>query len=162
MSKIINNTTNADILIIDTGVLVPALGSYTIDAPTYLLWAESTDIVALITSGDITVSDGVSALSAADGLRFLQYADRPTIKENGVIKTRVVTEFDFTGSVNITDNGAGKATIQVSNTAATTPCLREVTLQLLGGTILVNTESNLLFEADPRNDTIKFFREETL
>jgi hypothetical protein len=162
MQKIIRNTTSSGIFIDDTGVYIDSGKSYVIDTHTYLLWANSLDIIGYVNSGDLVINDGFSDLSPSAGLRYLQYPDRLNVKLNSTTSIPVVTSLNFSGSVSVTDNGDGAATVNVNTVAETAPSLREVTLVLLGGTIPINTESNLLFEPDPVNSAIKFYREETL
>jgi hypothetical protein len=162
MNKILKNTTISTIFVLDTGVSIPGGFSYEIPQMDYLLWASSTEVVPLITSGDLIVNNGSVDLSASDGVRYLQYPERITIKDNGSNTSFVTSELDFTGSVSVTNSGNGKATIQVNGSSSSVPCLREVQFVLLGGSIPVNTESNLLFEPDPTNSVIKFMREEVI
>lgn len=162
MQKIVRNITASGILVQDTGVHIDSGENYIIDSQTYLLWTNSLDVIPLITSGDLVINNGTYDLSPADGIRFLQYPDRLLIKQNGTSITDVATELNFVGSVSVTDNANGRATVSISSTAVVEPCLREVTLVMLGGTIPMNVESNLLFEPDPVNNTIKFYKEETL
>jgi hypothetical protein len=159
--KIIRNTTLSSILVQDTGVYINAGESYTIDEQTYLLWAGSESVTPLVTSGDLVVNDGAGDLLFADGLRFLKYPDRLSVKLNSAQTTIVTTELNFTGAVTVADNGDGKATVNIGS-GTPEPCLREVTLVMLGGTLPMNIESNLLFEPDPINNIIKFFKEEVV
>jgi hypothetical protein len=160
--KSLRNTTASGIFINDTGVHIDAGETYVIDEPTYLLWAASIEIAPYIASGSIVVNNGSYDLNPNDGIRFLQYPDRVLVKQNGTSVTDVATELNFVGAVSITDNGSGRATISVNSTASIEPCLREVTYVSVGTGLFYSVESNLLFEPDPMNDTIKFYKEETL
>jgi hypothetical protein len=161
MQKIIRNTTLSGILVQDTGVHIDSGESYTIDTQTYLLWANSIDIVGYINSGDLVVNNGTVDLTINDGIRFLQYADRLDISLNGTTLNRVTASLDFQGSVSVSSDNNGKAIVNVTAGSAL-PSLREVTYILLGGSVPMSVESNLLFEPDPINDVILFLREEVL
>jgi hypothetical protein len=160
MSKIVKNVTGSDILIPDTGVFIQANSSYTIDLQTYLLWAGSVDVVPLINAGSIVINNSTLDLTPAEGIRYLEYADRLDVQINGTTITKTVKTLNLTGNATLVDNTNGKATINV-NQASSIPCLREVTpVQYPFG--LLNISSDLLFEADPINDTILFFKEVTI
>lgn len=74
MSKILKNTTNAIISVLDTGIALPASPTvYEIPSAEYLLWANSTSIVTLINSGSVIVSDGINDLSASDAINYIKY-----------------------------------------------------------------------------------------
>ena len=160
MNKILKNTTNFSVFVGDTGISIPANSSYDITESELLLWVSSSDILSLISNGTIVVNNGSSDLSSNDGIRFLQYPDRLTVKVNDNDTVNVTTDLNFTGNVTVTDNGDGKATINVGTGASTPdPILREVTaVHYPFG--LVNITSDLLFEADPVNDVIRFLKEE--
>jgi hypothetical protein len=162
MTKILKNTTASIVFINDTGVSINASGQYIIPHTDYLLWAASLDYQSLVTTGTIVVNNGVIDLAPNDGIRYIDYADRAKVQAGGVDVTQVATTLNFTGSVTVTDNGSGKATVNVNTSATAIPCLREVVYVLLGGTIPMSVESNLLFEPQPVNDTILFLREEVL
>ena len=163
MTKILKNTTASIVFINDTGVSINASGQYIIPHTDYLLWAASLDYQSLVTAGTIVVNNGSIDFAPNDGIRYINYADRAKVQVNGVDITQVATTLNFTGSVTVTDNSNGKATVNVTGTGgSSTPCLREVTYVLLGGTIPMSVESNLLFEPDPINDIILFFKEEIL
>ena len=163
MIKLLKNTTNVIVFISDVGISIPALGTYLITTQEYLLWAASLDYQSLVTSSTIVVNNGSIDLAPNDGIRYINYADRAKVQVNGVDVTQVATTLNFTGSVTVTDNSNGKATVNVTGTGgSSTPCLREVTYVLFGGTIPMSVESNLLFEPDPVNNIILFFKEEIL
>lgn len=96
MSKILKNNTAGVIQIADMGVDLP-LGNYTIPPTQYTDWSGSVDILTRISSGDITVNDGLIDLSVADGLNFIKYPDTafnirflsPTDRSNGFTKKNV-------------------------------------------------------------------------
>ena len=71
MSKILKNTTNANIDIGDVGITVNANASFTIAPIDYLLWASSEDIIAPVANGSIVVNDGISDLGIRDGLAYI-------------------------------------------------------------------------------------------
>jgi hypothetical protein len=92
--KILKNNTAANILINDTGISIPALGSYTIQITEYLLWAASADVISKINSGNITVNDGVSNLNTTEGLSYIAYPDhalggRFNNEANGFVATNI-------------------------------------------------------------------------
>ena len=68
MLKIIKNPTISTVMIKDTGIEVPAGGSYTIQSQDYWLWVASTDAVTQIVAGNLIVNDG------EDDLTNLRYA----------------------------------------------------------------------------------------
>jgi hypothetical protein len=158
MIKLLKNTTASIVFITDVGVSIPASGNYQLTTQEYMLWASSLDYQPLVTAGTLIVNNGTIDLAPADGIRYIEYADRAKIQGSGVDITQVATTLNFTGAVTVTDNGNGKATVDVA-TGSGTPRLREVTYVLLGGTIPLNIESVLLFEPDPINDTILFLSE---
>ena len=116
MSKIVKNTTISDIELKEVGITVPASDSYTIVLQDYLLWADTdsiSEITPLINSGDIVINDGINDLSAANGIRFLEYTERLYIEEDSSPSTKVVSTLNFEGDVTITDEGGGKTKITV-------------------------------------------------
>jgi len=72
MIKILQNQTASAIFISDTGITIPASGSYTIVQQDYPLWAASSNLVTSIGSGNIVVNDGTQNLSIADGVSLIQ------------------------------------------------------------------------------------------
>lgn len=82
MSKILKNTTIADILVGDVGLTIPASSQITIQAINDLLWADSSDIVTNIGSGDVVVNDGTSDLTKAEGIKLI----------HGLYRSDVITE----------------------------------------------------------------------
>ncbi len=74
MSKILYNQTASPIIINDTGyVVLPASpGFYTIPPMDYLLWAQSSNIVTAIGSGDVVVNDGSVDLNISDGIDLIK------------------------------------------------------------------------------------------
>lgn len=112
MAKILKNTTVNPVTIKDTGITVPASpGTYTIPPQDYLLWAASVDIVSIVNAGTLIVNNGSLDLSAAEGLRYLEYAERPVVKSGGTRVTGAVKEFNFTGGISASDNGDGSVTV---------------------------------------------------
>ena len=78
MAKIIKNTTAADIMVDQAGILIEASTQYQIEVQDYLLWASAAvlaEVSPLITSGDLVVNDGIQDLSVSDGINFLEYPD---------------------------------------------------------------------------------------
>jgi hypothetical protein len=161
LNKIIKNTTGSVVFIPDVGISLDPFAVYDITESELLMWVASLDIIPLVNSGTLIVNNGSVDLTAAEGVRFLQYPDRLSVQQSGTDVTRITTELNFTGAVTVTDNTDGKVTVNVSTTGTISPSLREVTMvQYPFGP--VNIESNLLFEPDPQNDTILFLKEEIL
>jgi len=65
--KIVKNNTASIVFVSDTGVSVPASGTYTIPSQDYLLWAASDNIVTYIGNSTVTINDGTSDLSINNG-----------------------------------------------------------------------------------------------
>jgi hypothetical protein len=160
MAHVIKNTTLSPIFINDIGFNIPP-GSNTIEPMNHLLWADSLDIVPFINSGSVVINDGVVDLSPADGIRFLLYPDRLTVQKNSSDITKVVKSINIVGNATVTDNSDGKVTIDVGY-GASGQLLREVTMIVAPGVGFIDIKSNLLFEADPQNDTILFYGEEII
>jgi hypothetical protein len=162
MIKLLKNVSASGILINDTGVYIDSGENYLIPQTDYLLWASSNDYQSFVTSGDIIVNNGaIDLVVATDGIRFIEYSDRSKIQKDGVDVTQVATTLNFTGAtVTVTNNGDGKATVNVG-ASIPPPCLREVTMVVYPFGPM-NILSNLLFEPDPVNDTILFLKEEIL
>jgi hypothetical protein len=122
--KVIKNTTTSDIDLEAVGLTIPASDSYTVEATETPLWATDDSILEItpyINSGDIVINDGTVDLSAADGIRFLKYADRAYIQQDGVDVVRVNTALNFEGnSITVIDEGNGKATINVLDSISDT------------------------------------------
>jgi hypothetical protein len=122
LSKTLKNQSSpsVDIDINETGVTISAGQSFTIDPINYLYWSTPeviAEITPFINSGDIVVNDGTNDLSAADGLRYLEYSDRATIQEDDVDVTRINTILNFEGAASVTNNGGGKATVTIQGTS---------------------------------------------
>lgn len=62
MSKVLNNTTGSDVFVIDVGTNIPASSSYTIPFHEYASWADSANVVTLITAGTLTLTTEVRLL----------------------------------------------------------------------------------------------------
>ena len=161
MSTIIKNTTASIIFISDVGFAIPANSSNTIEPTNKALWADSISVIPYIDSGDIVINDGVSDLSPVDGVRFLKWPDRITLKESGVNKAQVVTSINVVGNATVTPDASsnGAVTINVGY-SGNTEHLREVTAQVFPGVGPVDVKSGLLFIPDPENDKVSFLIEE--
>lgn len=72
MSKILKNNTMSDILINDVGITLQASSSYTIQASESNIWADSEDVINELSSGDITLNDGLLDLSLSDAINHLR------------------------------------------------------------------------------------------
>lgn len=111
MKKLRNNTA-ADILITDTGINLLANSLYIIAAGDYALFAQSSDIITQVGSGNITVNDGSFDLSKADAISLLQgnfkQSDMiPSLKENNRIKVDVLFSGDQLLKVSSDDQSLG-------------------------------------------------------
>ena len=73
MAKILHNTTNSSVPIADTGIQIPANGTYTIQPQDYWLWASSSDIITKIGNGTIVVNDGSVDLSINEAVSIIQH-----------------------------------------------------------------------------------------
>jgi hypothetical protein len=161
LAKIIKNTTGADIFVVEAGVTILANSQITLDPLVYYIWAKpemQTELFANVNSGSIVINDGTIDLSPTTGLRYLESPERIRVQKDAIDVTQVSTVVNFTGNVAVSDGGNGKATVAIGF-GASTELLREVTVQVhpFGN---INIESNLLFEAEPINDTIRFLTEE--
>jgi len=78
MSKILKNNTGSTITIVDVGsvTILASPGSYTIPPQDYLLWAQSSDIIAFLNDASptpsITVTDGSFDLNVSDGVDLIK------------------------------------------------------------------------------------------
>lgn len=72
MSKIIKNVTLSPIAVADVGITIPASSAYTIPAQDYLLWANSSNVVAPVGAGSLVVNDGTSDLNPSYGIDLLK------------------------------------------------------------------------------------------
>jgi len=120
MSKRFKNTTGTLIELFELGDLeLPTGGVYVeLTIEEYLDVAADeaiSELTPLINAGDVIVNDGTNDLSAADGIRFLRYADRAYIQSYGVDVTRVNVDLNFEDNLTVTDNGNGKATVKGMN-----------------------------------------------
>lgn len=86
--KILKNNTASIVFITDTGISVPASGSYTIPHQEYLLFAASSDVIIYVSdlavdpsTSTLTVNDGADDLSISDGIDLLK----------GIFKRTIVT-----------------------------------------------------------------------
>ena len=112
MAKILKNNTAFDILVSDTGANILASSSYTIPLIDYPLWAQSSDVVTFIGSGDITVNDGSYDLSKAEGIGLIQGSFirkvvdfEPSLKDNNKLKVMInqISPNDFLSKVSLND-----------------------------------------------------------
>ena len=119
MTKIARNDSISIIVLSELGLEIQVGESYNLTIDEYLRWADSEAITELsfyINSGDLVINDGTNDLSASDGIRFLEYADRAYIQKDDVDVARVNTILNFEGDVTATNNGSGKTTITVGQT----------------------------------------------
>lgn len=87
--RMLKNTTVSPIAVSDTGVTIDNVIDYEIPPQDYPLWAASGDILPLIASGDIVVSDGMLDLNARAGTAL--------VRGNFVILTEYYTLTDESG-----------------------------------------------------------------
>lgn len=116
MTVIIKNTTGSDIFVNNTGDNIPASGQQTVSPRYYLSYSaasiDDTSFIADINSGDLVVNDGVTDLSSADGLRYLQQLTRLRVSLNSSEIEAVVENLNFTGGdVSVATSTAGEATV---------------------------------------------------
>lgn len=72
MRKILINQTAFDVDIFDTGIPIPADGSYEISPQDHLIWVASVDVINHIVAGDLKVSDGENILPIRVGISLIQ------------------------------------------------------------------------------------------
>jgi len=78
MSKILKNTTLADIELTSIGLTIPASGQITIQVEDYLLLASQdsiTELTPLINNGDIVVNNGSQDLASRNAIEWIKYQD---------------------------------------------------------------------------------------
>jgi hypothetical protein len=158
LSKVLKNQSSpsVDIEVSEAGVTISGGQAYTIDPINYLYWSTPEAIAELtpfINSGDIVVNDGTNDLSASEGLRFLEYADRPTVTLNGSKITDFAKIIDMQGDVNVLDAGDGESTIIIGETGSAVGKLYTIEAFSLG-----NTFNKWLNVEHPSNssDTVPF------
>ena len=112
MAKILINNTTSDIFVSDTGANILASSSYTIPAIDYPLWAQSSDIIIFVGSGDITVNDGTYNLSKAEGIGLIQgsfirkvvdFAPNLIVDDKLQVTLSQVSPNDFLSKVSVND-----------------------------------------------------------
>lgn len=116
LDKIIKNTTGSDIPLNEVGLTIEAGTSYTLVLDEYLRWATPeviTELTTPVNAGDLVINDGTNDLSASDGLRFMEYADRHYVEDSGVNKSKVNVITNYDTGLQVTDNGNGKVTVDV-------------------------------------------------
>lgn len=109
MAKILKNTTASDIDLDILGRRVPASGQLDLDTSDFARLASDasiTELTTLINSGDIVVNDGVSDLSIADALAYIEYPDnaaniRFDNSSNGFTSDDVQTAIEEVGGARI-------------------------------------------------------------
>lgn len=113
MSKIVKNTTGSIVSIIDTGVSIPANGSYTIPPQDQTLWAASNNLITYIGDGTLVINDGTYDLDKADALAFIQGNFKKldfddSLKNSGRLKIDLLqtSPNDFLSKVSATDTAA--------------------------------------------------------
>lgn len=116
MSKILKNTTVADIELDALGYTIPASGQVDFDVTEFQLLA-SDDVIAevtpFLTSGDIVVNDGVQDLTLAEGLRYLTWPEKVQVRQSGTNKLLYADKLNFIGPI-VTDAGSGQADVDFS------------------------------------------------
>jgi len=70
--RILKNTTQSDIFIVDAGVNVPTGGQYQIQTFETSFFANSDQLMSAIGNGDIVVNDGGADLSVSDGIDLIK------------------------------------------------------------------------------------------
>jgi len=105
-----------------------------------------------IQNGLVIVNNGSVDLSIIDALKLIRRFDVQDSEE---------TPFDNTSNGFTADTVQG-AIEEARSSSASAPKLVEATFVLLGGVVPVNTESRALFEPDPVNSIVKYYKEEIL
>lgn len=121
----------------------------------YSQWAKLADhgpTLDDIQNGLVVVNNGSVDLSIADAFKLVARFDAQDSEE---------TPFDNTSNGFSADTVQG-AIEEARASSAPAPRLVEVTFVLLGGTVPVNIESRGLFEPDPVNSVVKYYKEEIL
>lgn len=156
--KIFKNNTNSDIVLKEYASTIPASGQLTIEEDEYLNLGRPeviTEITPLINSGDIVVNDGISDLTASDGIRLCLYAERAYIKKNGVDVTKVNTVLNFkTGPFDVVDTGDGETDIFYPNSFEDQDDDRLVSVKCVPGTSCIQDASLLV------DDEVCFIKKE--
>lgn len=72
MSKILKNNTASPVDVTDAGVTVPSSGQYTLNPTEYQTFAESSDVIVLISDSTLTVNDGSFDLGISEGVDLIK------------------------------------------------------------------------------------------
>lgn len=115
---VLKNTTSLPIKVKESGQILAANSSRTINAKSFVLYTEAvnnnTAFSSQITSGDIIVNVDGSDLSAAAGIRYLKTFNNFGIEINGVPLETVVNKINIQNAGAVTTN-AGTVTVNVAN-----------------------------------------------
>jgi len=87
MAKILKNTTNSDIFVSDTGILIAANSSYDTQPTDALLWAASDELIIHLGSGDLLGNDGTKDLTPAEATKIFQGLYPSSVGIDGVTTT---------------------------------------------------------------------------
>lgn len=104
--KILKNTTASNIFITDTGVTLLASSNYTIPTQDYALWAQSSNIISQIGTGDIVVNDGSFDLNIAEGVGLVQSSfikKEINFDANLLVSNRLKVDISGLSSDNVTE-----------------------------------------------------------
>ena len=113
--KIIKNPGGSPVVIEDVGeITIGAGSSITIDPVLDKFYRRSQDLDDFIVAGTLVVNDGTSDLASTIGREYIQSCSlKLDIRENNVSITKPTLIVDFTGGVNVTDQGNGKAEVDI-------------------------------------------------
>jgi hypothetical protein len=149
--KILRNVSGATRNILNIEVADTA--SYVVPYNQWVKLTEHQPTLDDIIAGLVIVNNGTTDLSVPNAFKLIKRFDVQDAEE---------TPFDPTGT-GLTSTNVQDAIVEAaSGPNVEVPSLREVTYILLGGSVPMSVESNLLFEPDPINDVILFLREEVL
>jgi len=72
MTKVLKNNTANDVLITDVGQTLTDSETFVIDPASYMLYANSSDVVTLLSDSTLTYNDGTNDLSLSDAINHLK------------------------------------------------------------------------------------------
>lgn len=137
-----------------TGITIPASGNYTINNNEFNLWTTSdvvTEITTHINTGDIVVNDGVRDLTAAEAIRYIEKVDTVDIQKDDVDVVKSPTILNFEGSVTVTNEAGGKATVTIGTEATSVPKLLQARCIPCGSGVVFVSYNQLGVAEDTNN-----------
>jgi hypothetical protein len=142
--KIIKNVSSNDLEVVKTGVLLAATtGQKEIDPRRYAAWGDAIDtnsevivdpdgtptsstLQAEINAGNLVVNNGTIDLNAVEGSRYLTASIKPSLEENDSSVARYIKTINIEGNATAIDEGDGKVTINVGQSASLVGKLMEL------------------------------------